>query len=913
MKTYIKKSLLVISAALLMGSAFAQTCNINQQGVTYTGPTSGCGAINGVVNTSSSQTGVLYTLLGNGNSHIGTSKMGTGGALYFPTGNINQNTTFKVYSQIDTTIKSLLFSGTGFSHVNIGTALNSVFANTNLITVEAWVYPTNGYGLRTVVSNYEGSNMQYLLRIQNLQPSFYVGTGTGGMNFVYALSPNTIPLNTWTHIAGTWDGAALKIYVNGIQEATTSVTGNFGSVSNNLKIGGGLNNGTEDFSGNITDVRIWNNTRTQSEINTNKDICLDVASPGLLAYYKMSDALGSSTLTDSTGHGYNGTLTNMNSNTAWQQNTPLFLCGCTLLMTQQPSVTVTIPAITGDLNCNGSISNGEVSGDSNYNGVIDNGEIAGDINGNGSIDFGEIFGDTNGNGIIDLGETNTILVSGFDSTNVHLNGAYNFDGIVNGKPSYFKLPMAGGDCSSLGNEYACNFDLQTWIKWDGTKWRFYGNTQCQWEAAFGECVPAAVGVSGIQAYIDSLANINNTTNSYYAPCNGWNYSGFFGTPIISGDCGCGLVMQTVTGSATICYGADLPITVNSTETGVVYYLRKNPYHTIVAGPIAGTGNAITFNTGFNSNTITTYNVYAHSAGDSANCHVRMNDLVTIVVNQPTVVGDANCNGFIDNSEISGDTNYNGVIDGSEVAGDTNGNGTIGAGETAGDTNGNGTIGVGETAGDTNGNGTIGVGEVAGDTNGNGTIGAGETAGDTNGNGTIGAGEITGDTNGNGTIGAGETAGDTNGDGTIGAGEITGDTNGNGTIDSGETCGDTNGDGTISGGELTGDIDGDGTIGSGETFGDSNGNGTIDSGETVGIAKKNLTDDIKVYPNPSSGIFVVEGFSKGEKFNVVNALGEIVMSITTTNAKTKIDLSNKANGVYFIKTNNGYTHKLVKQD
>jgi hypothetical protein len=67
-------------------------------------------------------------------------------------------------------------------------------------------------------------------------------------------------------------------------------------------------------------------------------------------------------------------------------------------------ITINLPLITGDINCNSIIDDFEISGDKNSDGLINNSEIAGDINGNGVIDIDEIAGDINGNRIINAGE-----------------------------------------------------------------------------------------------------------------------------------------------------------------------------------------------------------------------------------------------------------------------------------------------------------------------------------------------------------------------------------------------------------------------------------------------------------------------------------------------------------------------------
>lgn len=75
---------------------------------------------------------------------------------------------------------------------------------------------------------------------------------------------------------------------------------------------------------------------------------------------------------------------------------------------------------------------------------------------------------------------------------------------------------------------------------------------------------------------------------------------------------------------------------------------------------------------------------------------------------------------------------------------------------------------------------------------------------------------------------------------------------------------------------------------------------------VGIDEATETQNINVYPNPTTGIFNVD-FNKASKITVVNALGLVVydQKVEETAAGTKsIDLSNFANGVYFIHVFNG---------
>jgi hypothetical protein len=105
-----------------------------------------------------------------------------------------------------------------------------------------------------------------------------------------------------------------------------------------------------------------------------------------------------------------------------------------------------------------------------------------------------------------------------------------------------------------------------------------------------------------------------------------------------------------------------------------------------------------------------------------------------------------------------------------------------------------------------------------------------------------------------------------------------------------------------------------------------GNGCVNSStEYVLISGIEVLSDqnISVYPNPSSGNFIVE-FSCAEasenrllEIDVVNMLGQKVFSstekITTVDSKKKIDLSDTAPGVYFVQIksiNDGTGHSFA---
>jgi len=89
--------------------------------------------------------------------------------------------------------------------------------------------------------------------------------------------PTALPLNTWTHLATTYDGSALRLYVNGALVSSIAASGNIVTSNMPLRIGGNAIWGDEYFKGRIDEVRLYNRALSQAEIQT--DMSTPVAPP----------------------------------------------------------------------------------------------------------------------------------------------------------------------------------------------------------------------------------------------------------------------------------------------------------------------------------------------------------------------------------------------------------------------------------------------------------------------------------------------------------------------------------------------------------------------------------------------------------------------------------------------------------
>ncbi|HTA93933.1 MAG TPA: LamG domain-containing protein [Polyangiaceae bacterium] len=199
---------------------------------------------------------------------------------------------------------ALQFNGTtDLVYVPYSTSLDV----TTAVTLEAWVYATSAAGgaIGGMWGN-GGIADKYLLQLNG---------GNVIARIVRQEDPSqttasvTMPLNAWTHVAFTYDGSNILIYLNGVQAASTAAPGSLPAEPLPFRLGiEDINLGTSTFlAGELDEVRVWNVARTAQEIASNYQASVLAASTGLVAYYHFNEAPSSQIVVDATGAN-NGTL-----------------------------------------------------------------------------------------------------------------------------------------------------------------------------------------------------------------------------------------------------------------------------------------------------------------------------------------------------------------------------------------------------------------------------------------------------------------------------------------------------------------------------------------------------------------------------------------------------------------------------
>ena len=168
---------------------------------------------------------------------------------------------------------------------------NSPSLNPTQITVEAWVKPNrqtdpSDWGTSQFLIT-KGSDdtlcTYYLAQVYDRKFRFKIGPQWQNPATTSLSGPSTeIQLNRWYHVAGTYDGNIMRLYVDGVLE-DTKVVGplQFGNSSPLFFSYNDYQGWNYFFNGQMRDVRIWNYARTENEILQNMSGQLSGTESGL--------------------------------------------------------------------------------------------------------------------------------------------------------------------------------------------------------------------------------------------------------------------------------------------------------------------------------------------------------------------------------------------------------------------------------------------------------------------------------------------------------------------------------------------------------------------------------------------------------------------------------------------------------
>jgi hypothetical protein len=203
---------------------------------------------------------------------------------------------------------ALLFNGTTKS----ASTTASVNLSGSALSMECWVkvnaFKTLSPYITSIIGMETGSNIA-LLRAgdigqaaNRLQFVLQVGTVSQKLS-----STTTLATNTWYHVAATFDGTAMRIYLNGVQDCILNVTGS--AVANAPFSMGRTYEDARILNGSLDEVRVWTRALSATEILANRCQVATTAT-GLAGLWRLNEGTGT-TAGDTSPANRPATLLNM--------------------------------------------------------------------------------------------------------------------------------------------------------------------------------------------------------------------------------------------------------------------------------------------------------------------------------------------------------------------------------------------------------------------------------------------------------------------------------------------------------------------------------------------------------------------------------------------------------------------------
>lgn len=180
--------------------------------------------------------------------------------------------------------KAIRFNGTSNSYADFGTR---AVAAPNNFTLEFDIYPAStSTRFQGVIGNDPGSaNTRALSVYVTNTTALEIGFGTNAWN--PSTTPSLLRLNRWNHVAVSFDGTDLKVYIDGVLKFTDSRYAGKTPVSTPIRY---IGKTTDTFEGMLDEIRIWNVARTAEEIEQNRKNTLAGTESGLIGYWNFDGA-----------------------------------------------------------------------------------------------------------------------------------------------------------------------------------------------------------------------------------------------------------------------------------------------------------------------------------------------------------------------------------------------------------------------------------------------------------------------------------------------------------------------------------------------------------------------------------------------------------------------------------------------
>jgi hypothetical protein len=165
----------------------------------------------------------------------------------------------------------------------------SVTTRSTGVTISAWIRPSKTTDKWQTIARREDSWRRQLLAIGRTGETWglWMGAGIAGsyVEFGATVDPQTIGDGKWHHVAGTFNGKQMTLYVDGRHIGSKPIEGKLNTQSTQpMKIG---SYGGEPFHGDLNDIRLYRSGLSQTQIKSIADGDQKVAGDTLVGSWEM--------------------------------------------------------------------------------------------------------------------------------------------------------------------------------------------------------------------------------------------------------------------------------------------------------------------------------------------------------------------------------------------------------------------------------------------------------------------------------------------------------------------------------------------------------------------------------------------------------------------------------------------------
>ena len=177
---------------------------------------------------------------------------------------------------------------TGFGSI---TTDGSVATRSTGVTISAWIRPSKTTDRWQTIARREDSWRRQLLAIGRDGDTWglWMGAGIAGgyVEFGAPVTPQAIADGKWHHVAGTYDGKQMNLYVDGKQIGSKAIEGKLNTQSTQpMKIG---SYGNEPFLGDLNDIRLYRSGLSKIQMKSLADGDQQVAEDTMVGSWKRDE------------------------------------------------------------------------------------------------------------------------------------------------------------------------------------------------------------------------------------------------------------------------------------------------------------------------------------------------------------------------------------------------------------------------------------------------------------------------------------------------------------------------------------------------------------------------------------------------------------------------------------------------